>query len=120
VNSYGEISTPISSASAPNAEAHPVNLSGSRFVKIKYKSNQPVVLQLRQAGVHGGIHNHVVLAPSPKFTTTTIKLSSFKGGVQPLDLKNVTKFNFAFADNNSKDGYADLVIQSFVIDRYKP
>lgn len=120
VNNYGEISTPISSASAPNAEAHPVNLSGSRFIKIKYKANQPVLLQLRQTGVHGGIHNHVVLAPSSGFTTTTIQLSSFKGGLEPLDLKKVSKFNFALVGNNSKDGYADLVIQSFVIDRYKP
>ena len=120
VNTYGEMSTPISAASAPNAEAQPVNLSGSRFIKIKYKANQPVVLQLRQTGVHGGVHNHVVLAPSHSFNTTTIQLSSFKGGLEPLNLRNVAKFNFAFAGNNSKDGYADLVIQSFVIDRYKP
>lgn len=120
VNRYGEISTPISASSAPNAEAHRVDLSGSRFVKIKYKANQTVMLQLRQTGVHGGIHNHVLLPPSADFTITTIYFTSFKGGLEPLNLKDVAKFNFAFLDNNTKDGFADLVIQSFVIDRYKP
>jgi hypothetical protein len=120
VNSYGEISIPISASSAPNAEAHSVNLSGSRFVKIKYKANQTVILQLRQTGVHGGIHNHVLLPPSDEFISSTIYFSSFEGGLQPLNLKDVAKFNFAFLDNNKSDGFADLVIQSFVIDRYKP
>ena len=120
VNRYGEISTPIDPASPPNGEAHAVNLSGSRFVKIKYKANHPVMLQLRQTGVHGGIHNHVILPPSNTFTNTTIPFSSFKGGLEPLDLKNVAKFNFAFTGNNTKDGYADLVIRSLVIDRHKP
>jgi hypothetical protein len=120
VNRYAEISTPISAASAPNAEAHGVNLSTSRYVKIRYKANQPVMLQLRQTGVHGGVHNHVLLPASRNFTTSTIYFSTFKGGLQPLDLKDVAKFNFALLYNNEKDGYADLVIYSFVIDRYKP
>lgn len=120
VNSYGELSTPISASSAPNAEAHRVDLSGSRFIKIKYKANQTVILQLRQTGVHGGTHNHVLLPPSEEFTSSTIYFSSFKGGLQPLDLKDVAKFNFAFLANNAKDGFADLIIQSFVIDRYRP
>ena len=120
VNNYGEISIPISASSAPYAEPPAVNLSASRYIKIKYKANQPVMLQLRQTGAHGGIHNHVVLPASDQFTTATINFSSFKGGLQPLDLKNVAKFNFAFLANNTNDGFADLVIQSFVIDRYKP
>ena len=120
VNKYAEIHTPISAFSAPNAEAHSVDLSGSRYIKIKYMANQEVMLQLRQTGVHGGIHNHVILPPSEGFTTSTIYFSSFKGGTEPLNLKDVAKFNFAFFANNPKDGFADLVIQSFVIDRYKP
>lgn len=120
VNKYAEIHTAISAFSAPNAEAHSVDLSGSRYIKIKYKANQEVMLQLRQTGVHGGIHNHVMLPQSDGFTTSTINFSSFKGGSQPLNIKNVAKFNFAFFSNNAKDGFADLVIQSFIIDRYKP
>ena len=120
VNKYGEIYTAINAMSPPNAEALQVNLSGSRYVKIKYKANQPVMLQLRQTGVHGGVHNHVILPASNKFTTTTIYFTSFKGGLTPLDLRDVAKFNFAFLENNAADGFADLVIQSFVIDRYKP
>jgi hypothetical protein len=120
VHSYGEVSIPINSSSAPSAEAHGVDLSASRFIKIKYKANQTVVLQLRQTGAHGGIHNHVLLPASEKFTNTTIPLSSFKGGLKPLDLKDVSEFNFAFLSNNAIDGFADLVIQSFFIDRYKP
>jgi len=50
----------------------------------------------------------------------TVHFSSFKGGIEPLNLKEVAKFNFALLDNNAEDGFADLVIQSFAIDRYKP
>ena len=120
VQKYGEVSTPISRLSAPNAEAKSVNLSGSRYVKIRYKANQTVVLQLRQAGVHGGTHNHVLLPPSRDFTSTTVYFSSFKGGNEPVNLREVAKFNFAFLENNQQDGFADLVIQSFTIDRYNP
>lgn len=120
VNNYGEISLPISALSIPNVEPPPVDLSASRFIKIRYKANQPVLLQLREAGASGPFHNHVLLAASEQFTTATVQLSSFKGGPQPLDLKNVAKFSLAFLANNIEDGFADLVIQSFSIDRYKP
>lgn len=120
VEDYGEVSTPISSLSAPNAEPKAVNLSGSRYVRVRYKANQTVILQLRQAGVHGGVHNHVMLPPSRNFTTATVYFSSFKGGIEPLNLREVAKFNFAFLDNNREDGFADLVIQSLTIDRYNP
>lgn len=120
ITGYGEVSTPLSASSAPGAEAESVDLSESRFLKIRYKANQTVILQLRQTGVHGGIHNHVLLPPSDAFTTITINFSSFKDGSQPLDLKDVAKFNFAFLANNEKDGFADLVIQLLTIDRYKP
>jgi len=120
VSGYGEIQTPVNASTAPGAEAPSVNLSESRYIKIRYKANQTVMLQLRQTGVHGGIHNHVLLPSSDTFTTSTIYFTSFKGGSQPLDLKDVAKFNFAFLANNEKDGFADLVIQSLTIDRYKP
>ena len=120
VKQYGEVHTPLNTLSAPNAEAQAVDLSGSKSLKIRYKSNQTVTLQLRQTGVHGGVHNHVLLPASPDFTTTTIQFSAFKGGLQPLNLKDVAKFNFAFVANNEKDGFADLVIQSLVIDKFKP
>jgi hypothetical protein len=120
VNGYGEISLPISSLSAPYAEPPSVNLSASRNIRIRYKANQPIILQLRQSGAHGRVHNHVVLPATGNFTTATVNLTSFKGGLQPLDLKNVSQFNFAFFANNTTDGFADLIIQSFVIDRYKP
>ena len=120
VKSYGEVHTPINSLSPPNAEALSADLSRSKFLKIKYKANHTVVLQLRQTGVHGGVHNHVLLPPSNNFTTTTIYFSSFKGGMEPLNLKEVAKFNFALLGNNEHDGFADLVIQSFSIDKYKP
>jgi hypothetical protein len=120
VNRYAEIHTPISASSAPHAEAHSVDLSACRYIKIRYKANQTVILQLRQTGVHGGIHNHVLLPPANEFTNTTIYFSSFKGGSEPLNLKDVAKFNFAFLANNPNDGFADLVIQTFTIDRYKP
>jgi len=120
VKGYGEIHTPISSLSPPNAEALSVDLSRSKFLKIRYKANQTVVLQLRQTGAHGGVHNHVLLPPSSNFTTETVYFSSFKGGLEALNLKEVAKFNFAFVENNEQDGFADLVIQSFTIDKYKP
>ena len=120
VKGYGEIYTPINSLSPPNGEALSVDLSRSKFLKIRYKANQTVVLQLRQAGAHGGVHNHVLLPPSNKFSTETIYFSSFKGGLEPLNLKEVAKFNFAFLENNNRDGFADLIIQSFSIDNYKP
>ncbi len=120
VSGYGEMSFPISTASLPHEEALSVDLSNSRFIKITYKANQNFVLQLRQTGVHGGVHNHVLLPASSSFKTITIYFSSFRGGLKPLKLRDVSKFNFAFLENNSRDGYADLVIRSVVIDGYKP
>lgn len=116
---YGEVSFPIRSVSA-GMEAPSVNLTKSRFIKIRYRSNVNVILQLRQTGVHGGIHNHVLLPASSSFTTQTISFSSFKGGLKPLDISDVAKFNFALLENNPSDGYAELTVRSFKIDRYKP
>lgn len=118
VVTYGEVSFAIKPS--PAIEAQPVNLIKSKFIKIQYKANHEVVLQLRQTGVHGGVHNHIILPRSSSFATYTIYFSAFKGGLTPLDLSNVAKFNFAFLSNNSTDGFAELVVRSFKIDHYKP
>jgi hypothetical protein len=118
VAQYGEVSFPIKPSAA--IEARPVNLSKSKFIKIQYKANQEVVLQLRQTGSHGGIHNHYILPRSESFATYTVYFSSFKGGLTSLDLSNVAKFNFAFLANNPAVGYAELIVRSFKIDHYKP
>ena len=119
VKQYGEIWFPINQSGYASPGVG-VNLSRSKFLKVRYKSNQPVILQLRQTGAHGGTHNHVTLPASTNFRTATISMDSFKGGLEPLNLKDVEKFNFAVLGNNQADGYADLVVVSFVIDRYKP
>ena len=118
VGTYGEVSFPVKPSTA--IDAQPVNLSKSKFIKIQYKANHEAVLQLRQTGVHGGIHNHIILPRSASFATHTIYFSAFKGGLTPLDLSNVAKFNFAFLANNPADGFAELIVRSFKIDHYKP
>jgi hypothetical protein len=120
VTQYGEMSFAISASSLPNQEALRVDLSKSRFIKLTYKANQFVVLQLRQTGVHGGVQNHVVLPPAKKWVTRTIYFSDFNGGLKPLDLTDVAKFNFALLSNNEKDGYAELSVKSFRIDHFQP
>lgn len=115
---YGELSFPIAPSDA--TEAPRADLHKSRFLTIEYKANHEVILQLRQTAIHGGVHNHVILPASAGFTRDTIYFSSFKGGLTPLDLSNVAKFNFAFLGNNTKDQYADLIIRSFKIDQYEP
>jgi hypothetical protein len=115
---YGEMSFPIKPSAAIEAPA--ADISKSRFIKIEYKANHEVLLQLRQNGVHGGVHNHIILPSSDTFVSYTIYFSSFKNGLTPLDLSNVAKFNFAFLGNNPADGYAELMVRSFKIDRYRP
>jgi hypothetical protein len=120
VKQYGEVSFPINSKTPIGEEALSSDLSKSKFITIIYKSNHDVVLQLRQTGVHGGIHNHVVISASNEFKELTLYFSEFEGGLKPLNLNDVAKFNFAFLANNDKDGYAELVIRNFQIDQYKP
>lgn len=115
---YGEMSFPINPSSGPEALA--VDLSKSRFITIEYKSNHELVLQLRQTGIHGGTHNHIILPATAQFIRTRVYFSDFKGGLKPLDLKDVAKFNFAFLGNNPEDGFAEVMVRSFKIDRYKP
>lgn len=120
VKQYGEMSFPINAMSSPEAEALAADLSKSKFVVITYQANQNVILQLRQTGVHGGKHNHVILLATPSFKTVTIYFSEFKDGLTPLDLSDVAKFNFAFLSNNDKDGYAELIVKDVQIEGYKP
>jgi hypothetical protein len=119
VEQYGEMSFPIDPSTAEGEEAKKTDLSGSKFVRVCYRANHPVILQLRQTGVHGGVHNHVVLPASAKFITRKIPFTRFKGGKTPLDLSDVAKFNFAFLSNNPDDGYAELIVRSFMIDGYR-
>jgi hypothetical protein len=115
VKGYGEMSFPIDPATAVGEEARRVNLSGKEFIVIGYKSNQDAILQLRQTGVHGGTHNHVVIRKSIEFVADTIFFTEFKGGLKPLDLSDVAKFNFAFLSNNPQDGFSELTVRSFHI-----
>jgi hypothetical protein len=115
---YGELSFPVKPSDAIEAPA--VDLSKSRFIKVEYKANHEMILQLRQTGVHGGVHNHIILPASDTFLYRTVYFSSFKDGLTALDLYNVAKFNFAFLSNNPADGYAELMVRSFKIDRYRP
>jgi hypothetical protein len=115
VKAYGEMSFPIDSRTPEGEEARKVDLGGNKFIAFTYRSNHQFILQLRQTAVHGGKHNHVVIEASPTFVTDSIYFSEFKGGLKPLDLADVAKFNFAFLSNNDKDGYAEIVVRSFAI-----
>jgi hypothetical protein len=115
VKAYGEMSFPIDSRTPEGEEARRVDLGGNKFIVLTYRSNHQFILQLRQTAVHGGKHNHVVIEASPTFVTDSIYFSEFIGGLKPLDLADVAKFNFAFLSNNDRDGYAEIVVKSFEI-----
>jgi len=119
VKQYGEVSFPISNETLEGTEALKVDLSKSKSIRITYKSNQKLVVQLRQTGVHGGVHNHIRLPTAKEYISVVIPFTEFKGGMKPLDLTNVAKFNFAFLSNNELDGYAELKIRDFEIDGYE-
>lgn len=117
VSPWGEMSFPIAAFDS-TGEAETINLSGSSFIEITYKANQKVNLQLRQYAVHGGTHNQITLPAASEFTTVTIPFTDFKGGLTPLDLTKVAKFNFALLSNNTTDGYAELIVKGFKIDKF--
>ncbi|MFT4031388.1 MAG: hypothetical protein QM669_03155 [Siphonobacter sp.] len=117
---YGELSFPINPNTPEGAEALKVDLSKSRYLKVQYQSNQSVVLQLRQTGIHGGVHNQVILPASKKMKIQKIYFSEFTGGKTPLDLSDVARFNFAFLANPVGQAFAELQVNSFKIDRYRP
>lgn len=120
VAQYGEMSFPLNIDSAPGNEATRVDLSRSKYIKLTYRSNSPVILQLRETGVHGGVQNHITLAAAKKYTTRTVYFSEFSGGLKTLDLTNVAKFNFALLANNEEDGFAELTVKHMVIDNFDP
>jgi hypothetical protein len=115
VSGYGEMSFPIDPRSVLGGEARRTDLSKRKFIVVTLQSNQEAILQLRQTGVHGGVQNHVTIPAALQWRTDTIYFSEFTGGLKPLDLSDVAKFNFAFLSNNQRDGYAEIVIKDFVI-----
>jgi hypothetical protein len=117
---WGEMSFPITRFVNfdSTGEAESVDLSGSSFIDITYRSNQSVNLQLRQYAVHGGTHNQITLPAAAEFTNVRIPLSNFRGGLTALDLTKVAKFNFALLSNNPNDGYAELTVKKFVIEKF--
>ncbi|WP_039915147.1 hypothetical protein [Cellvibrio mixtus] len=117
VSPWGEMSFPIAGFDQ-TGEAETINLSGSSFIEITYKSNQSVNLQLRQYAIHGGTHNQITLPAASAFTTVKVPFADFKGGLTPLDLTKVAKFNFALLSNNPTDGYAELIVKNFKIDKF--
>lgn len=120
VKGYGELSFPIDPRTPSGKEARRVDLSQSRWLRLRYKANVPVVLQLRQTGVHGGVHPHITLPATSRFRTCTLYFTAFTGGKTPLDLSNVAKFNFALLANAQSDPFAALWVQAFQIDHYTP
>lgn len=114
---WGEMSFPITGFDK-TGEAESIDLSDSHFIDITYQANQSVNLQLRQYAVHGGTHNQITLPAAAEFTSVRIPLSDFTGGLTPLDLTKVAKFNFALLSNNPTDGYAELVVKKFTIENF--
>lgn len=117
VREYGEVSFPLANT-PPGIEAPRVDLSGSKTIRITYQANQAFIVQLRQTGVHGGIQNHIELPAAAHSATVTVPFAQFIGGLKPLDLSDVAKFNFAFLSNNPAVGYAELVVYDVAIDHY--
>lgn len=119
VSDYGELWFPLANTPT-NVESAGVDVSGSASITVTYRANRDFILQLRQTGVHGGIQNHVTLPAAEQIITTTIPFTSFSGGLHPLNLADVAKFNFAFLGNNARDGYAELYIYHVTVDGYSP
>jgi len=118
---YGEMSFPIDPQTPEGEEARKVDLSSSSFIRITYKATHSLILQLRQTGVHGGVHNKVIMPASKKFVTSTFYFKDFHDGNSPLDLSDVAKFNFAFLGRKDESPYtAELVVKSVEIDHYLP
>ncbi|HEY5826485.1 MAG TPA: hypothetical protein VIT44_19075 [Cyclobacteriaceae bacterium] len=118
VKQYGEVSFPINFETPEGAEALRADLSKSKGITFTYQSNHEFIIQLRQTGVHGGVHNHFVLPASKGVTTRSILFTEFNAGKTPLDLTDVAKFNFAFL-SNPDNGYAELKITTIAIDGMK-
>ena len=99
----------------------PVDISKSRWVEIEYAANRIVTMQLRHAFTHGGTHNHVLLDDTDgHFVTVRISFSDFKGGLKPLDLTNVSKFDFAMVGKNESADFSEIKIKHLIIDGFNP
>jgi hypothetical protein len=115
VKEYGEVSVPINTKTVDGSEALQSDISQYKSIRLTYQANHEFIVQLRQTGIHGGIHNQITLPGSEMFTTVTVPFTEFKGGVKPLDLKDAAKFNFAFLSNDHEDGFAELKVSGFSI-----
>ena len=124
-NPIGEIELNVLITSSASNDGVPTNLSNnSRFVKITYKSTQPIKLQAREGNetgtgcVHGGSHPRVDLPASPnrfktiKITWTAFKLDGLPNG-KLLNIHNLCKFNFV---NYHPVSEALLEIKSVIIE----
>lgn len=124
-NPVGEIELNVLITSSASNDGVPTNLSNnSRFVKITYKSTQPIKLQAREGNetgtgcVHGGSHPRVDLPASPnRFKTIKIPWTAFKLDGLPngklLNIHNLCKFNFV---NYHPVSGALLEIKSVIIE----
>lgn len=124
-NPVGEIELNVLITSSALNDGVPTNLSdNSRFVKIRYKSTQPIKLQAREGNeagtgcIHGGSHPRVDLPASPHtFKTIKIPWTHFRQDGLPngklLNTHNLCKFNFV---NYHPVSGAVLEIKSVVIE----
>ncbi|WP_163408274.1 hypothetical protein [Flavobacterium ajazii] len=124
-NPVGEIELNVLITSSVSNDGPPTNLSdNSRFVKIIYKSTQPIKLQAREGNetgtgcVHGGSHPRADLPASPNgFKTIKIPWTHFRQDGLPngklLNIHNLCKFNFV---NYNPVSGAVLEIKSVVIE----
>lgn len=124
-NPVGEIELNVLITSSASNDGVSTNLSNnSRFVKITYKSTQPIKLQAREADatgtdcVHGGSHPRVDLpASSSTFKTIKIPWTAFRqdglSNGKLLNIHNLCKFNFV---NYHPVSGALLEIKSVIIE----
>lgn len=123
-NPVGEIELNVMITPTASNDGTPVSLSdNSNFVKITYKSTQPIKLQAREGNetgtgcIHGGSHPRVDLPASPdKFKTIKIPWTNFRQDGLPngkfLNIHNLCKFNFV---NYNPVSGAFLEIKAVVI-----
>lgn len=119
ISGWGELYSPLLQEHKDTEK--PVDISSSNWVEIEYASNREVQLQLRHAFIHGGTHNHFQLPNTfNKYQKIRINFASFQGGLSPLDLKRVAKFNFAMIGKNDLADYSELKVRKILIENFKP
>ncbi|MDN3674202.1 hypothetical protein QWY99_14155 [Flavobacterium branchiarum] len=98
----GEIELNVMITPSGSNDGASTNLpSSSSFVSITYKTSQPITIQAREGNdsgtgcVHGGTHAMTNLPTSPdRFTTVKIPWTDFKLNGNPVNIHNLSKFNF--------------------------